>query len=400
MVRIAIVLLSLFLTTAEELSCRGRCNLLMLRAACQCTKSCVQSGSCCQDYDSLCAPNHQEISQWPSGAKDVGTVKIVTIGNVSMEASATCPSFGPAWVSILVPSWVPVQVQQERKMFLYLPQGARKAPLWFAFHGTGQHADGFVSWTGLGKFAAEKGIALVALQGLKSSYYKNLIRFNVGANSEPISPDGPNDVEFVQLALQAILQLPCIDKDRVYCTGYSNGGRFCSRLASQMSEHFAAIAPVSGLRYPFKNNATRAVPILAFHGDADPINPFYGHGGPYWNISEPEALQLWATFNGCRWSSVAPMFFDVPYDHMSIALYDQCRSGATVKLLKLHGDGHQWPGCKHGIQGLGKVSSIDGNKMMHAFFDSKTLSSSVSGLWPNFETAFNKFATNCESADW
>jgi len=79
-----------------------------------------------------------------------------------MEASATCPSFGPAWVSILVPEWVPVQVEQERKMFLYLPAGARKAPLWFAFHGTNQHADTFVSWTGLGKFAAENGIALVA----------------------------------------------------------------------------------------------------------------------------------------------------------------------------------------------------------------------------------------------
>lgn len=385
MVRIAIVLLGL-LTRAEELSCRGRCNLLMLRAAgaaCQCTKSCVQSGSCCQDYHSLCAPSDQEISQWPSGADSFKTVKTVTIGNVSMEASATCPSFGPAWVSILVPEWVPVQVEQERKMFLYLPAGVRKAPLWFAFHGTNQHADTFVSWTGLGKFAAENGIALVALQGMKSSYYNNLTRFNVGANSERISPDGPKDVEFVQLVLQTILQLPCIDKDKVYCTGYSNGGRFCSRLASQMSEHFAAIAPVSGLRYPFKNNATRAVPTLAFHGDADPINPFYGHGGPYWKISVPRALQLWAKFNGCRWSSNAPMFFDVPHDHMSMALYDECHSGATAKLLKLHGAGHQWPGCKHGIPGLGKVSAIDGNKMIHAFFDSKTLSSSVRQEYPH-----------------
>lgn len=51
-----------------------------------------------------------------------------------------------------------------------------------------------------------------------------------------------------------------------------------------------------------------------------------------------------------------------------MALYGGCHSGATAKLLKLHGAGHQWPGCKHGIPGLGKVSAIDGNKMIRAFF--------------------------------
>ena len=376
--RFLATLLALVLNSAEELSCGGRCNLLMLRAGCQCTASCVKSGTCCRDYYSLC--DWSATYQTPVGpsavhsaAKGAGPV---TIGNVSVATESA--GFGPAWVSFnLADPRYP-----QRSVFLYIPPGQKKVPLWFAFHGTNQHADSFVAWTGLDKFAQEQGIALVALQGLKTAAYDNMIRFNVGARSEPISSDGADDVLFVKTVLQAILQLPSIDKDRVHCTGYSNGGRFCSRLGSEMSDQFASIAPVSGLRYPFANNATRAVPICAFHGDSDPINPFYGHGGPYWDISIPDALQDWAKFNKCAWSGYTAMFLDIPEEQMSIALYDECHMGATAKVIKLHGAGHQWPGCQHGIPGLGEASTVSGNKMIQAFFDSKRLTSSVQQEYP------------------
>ena len=46
--------------------------------------------------------------------------------------------------------------------------------------------------------------------------------------------------------LSEVLQLPCLDRRRVHCTGYSNGARFCMRLASEMSDLIASVAPVSG----------------------------------------------------------------------------------------------------------------------------------------------------------
>lgn len=174
-----------------------------------------------------------------------------------MAASATCPSFGPAWVSIIVPEWVPVQVEQVRKMFLYLPAGARKAPLWFAFHGTGQHADAFVSWTGLGNFAAENGIALVALQGLKSSY-NNLKRFNVGADGERISPDGPKDVEVVKLALQAILQL-YRQRQSVQVTPMAESFVVVWRLRCQSTSQHLPLSVAFGI-----NNCDQSCPYLGF----------------------------------------------------------------------------------------------------------------------------------------
>eukprot|EP00438_Fugacium_kawagutii_P002409 Skav210794 [mRNA] locus=scaffold275:195491:196582:+ [translate_table: standard] len=345
--------LALPLNSQAALSCQGRCNLLQLRASCQCTASCVEAGSCCEDYVALCT------TKWFEPAP-------VTIGNISLAATPSCPAFGPAEVTL----------DDMRSMILFLPPGLQKVPLWFVMHGTNQHAESFLSWTSLDKFAAQKGIALVALQGVRSPAYNDLIRFNVGRRSEPISSDAPDDVALVRSTLQAILKLPCIDRDRVHCTGYSNGGRFCSRLASEMSEDFASVAPVSGLRYPFDNNATRAVPILALHGDADPINPFGGHGGPYWDISVPDALQRWAKWNHCYWSSYEPMFVDLPRD-VSVAEYDECNQGASVKVMKLKGAGHQWPGCENGIPGLGDVHPLDGHGMIYAFFDSKRLSGNV-----------------------
>ena len=56
-----------------------------------------------------------------------------------------------------------------------------------------------------------------------------------------------------------------IDTTRVYATGFSNGALLCYRLANQLTNRFAAIAPVAGdlMYYPW--NPSRAIPIISFH---------------------------------------------------------------------------------------------------------------------------------------
>ena len=49
----------------------------------------------------------------------------------------------------------------------------------------------------------------------------------------------------------------------VHCAGYSNGGRFCVTLASELSDVVASVGIISALRYPKPNYAIRPVPILA-----------------------------------------------------------------------------------------------------------------------------------------
>eukprot|EP00438_Fugacium_kawagutii_P023114 Skav229780 [mRNA] locus=scaffold519:137999:139192:+ [translate_table: standard] len=175
-----------------------------------------------------------------------------------------------------------------------------------------------------------------------------------------------HDVQFVREALKQVLQLSCLDKRRVHCTGYSNGGRFCMRLASEMSDVIASVAPVSGLRFPDPNHATRPIPILAFHGAADPVNPFGGNGHAYWQSSVPHAMQAWAKLNQCQSSWLEPKFLQEA--EFSVASYTGCKDNAKVQVIKLHGAGHQWPGATFSILGVGAKSNVDANRMIFNFF--------------------------------
>jgi poly(3-hydroxybutyrate) depolymerase len=76
----------------------------------------------------------------------------------------------------------------------------------------------------------------------------------------------------------------CVDTNRVYATGHSNGGGFVDTIAcSDVSDYFAAFASASGSFYT-QNNAESAcnparvpVPMLEFHGLAD-TSVKYGGG--------------------------------------------------------------------------------------------------------------------------
>jgi len=53
-----------------------------------------------------------------------------------------------------------------------------------------------------------------------------------------------------------------VDENRIYATGMSNGARFSYRLACEMSDTFAAIAAVSGVKSTISCNPSRPIPIL------------------------------------------------------------------------------------------------------------------------------------------
>ena len=109
-----------------------------------------------------------------------------------------------------------------------------------------------------------------------------------------------NDITFLTGLVQTLEGRYCIDSHRVFATGVSGGGRMSSQLACDASSTFAAVAPVAGLRYPSPCPTKRDVPVIAFHGTADPVDPFNGNGQAYWTYSVPVAAQRWATHDGCK----------------------------------------------------------------------------------------------------
>ncbi len=150
----------------------------------------------------------------------------------------------------------------------------------------------------------------------------------------------PNDVSFIEKLVDSLEQNYCIDRNRVFATGFSGGARMASQLGCDASKIFAAVAPVSGLRFPSPCPSTRAVPVAAFHGTADPVDPYTGHGQKYWTYSVPVAAGRWAVHNRCSKSAANSL----PATGVELTTYAHCADGAAVELYSIVGEGHEWPG--------------------------------------------------------
>ena len=87
---------------------------------------------------------------------------------------------------------------------------------------------------------------------------------------------GNPDLVLVEKVLDQIEAQECIDTSRIYATGLSNGAFLSSTIGCVLNDRFAAIAPVSGLVFGSGCKPGRHVPVLTFHGTADPILLFNG----------------------------------------------------------------------------------------------------------------------------
>jgi polyhydroxybutyrate depolymerase len=249
-----------------------------------------------------------------------------------------------------------------RRFLVFVPSkyhARARIPLWILAPGSYDSPETFLAQSGIVKLAEEKGFAFAALQG-----DQHLL--NVGLHAQAID-ELPDDVDYTKAVLRDVTQKLCVDMDRIRCAGFSRGARFCSRLASELSSFISGIGPVAGLRFPTPNNATRPVPIIAFHGTKDPINLYLGKGDPhYWESSVPDVLHKWADFNKCnkhQWERMSK--------HVSLSKHHDCSNDANVVLVLAEEGGHTWPGTNFDFneeQFGATEKEIDANLMMWKFF--------------------------------
>ncbi len=190
-----------------------------------------------------------------------------------------------------------------------------------------------------------------------------------GRGGRAAPADAPDDVAFLAEALSAIEQRVSIDPRRVFVTGFSGGARMASQLACDLSEKIAAVAPVGGLRFPSPCESHRPVSVIAFHGTADPVNPYEGNGPATWTYGVREAAEAWAAHDGCG-SAVVD---SDPAPGARLTTYEGCKGNAAVELYTIKDEGHEWPGGPvmpaDVTKALGAQSSVvDANALMWAFF--------------------------------
>ena len=150
-----------------------------------------------------------------------------------------------------------------------------------------------------------------------------------------------NDVLFVSDLLGALQQHLCVDAQRIYATGFSNGGGMTNLLACQLAGRIAAFALISAAIYPLPGgcNPTRPVPYLEFHGTSDPIVHY--DGGALLHLAPVmQTMQDWATRDGC---TSGPTTFFQQADVTGLQ-WSACRDGVLVQHYRITGGGHTWPG--------------------------------------------------------
>lgn len=224
-----------------------------------------------------------------------------------------------------------VSGQRQRAYRLFVPQsyaGRAPLPLVLDLHGSGGTSDGQARNSGFEDVAAREGFAVATLEA-------DGARWNV-----PVANNRADDVAYVADVIDHVAARVCTDSARVYVTGFSGGARMSSLLGCRLNARIAAIAPVSGLRWPGPCEG-RPVPVLSFHGLADAQNTYEGNAtgrGVEWLESVPEALAGWARHNGCN----ADVILDDPAGPLSTMRYEGCNEGAEVRLIRIDGLGHTW----------------------------------------------------------
>lgn len=221
--------------------------------------------------------------------------------------------------------------------------------------------------TRMGAAAEARGFIVAYPQGVATSW-------NAGDCCGTAWVDGVDDVGFVRAVLDRLERDYCIDPARVYATGMSNGGFFAHRLACELSDRIAAIAPVAGVLGMDSCNPPRPVPVFHFHGTEDLLVPYEG-GTPVVHElgagivfrSVEETLAHWAEHNGCEGGPVTTM------RDGDVTCVEWTRCEAETRLCTVDGGGHTWPGGLP-VPFLGKTTThLDATEAMLDFFDASPM---------------------------
>jgi len=227
---------------------------------------------------------------------------------------------------------------ETRRYLLHVPEsydGTRAVPLVISLHGFAQwpaNQESVSRWSDLSDAA---GFIVVYPMGTG---------FPLRWAARAPGPAEASDVRFLTGMIDILERDYEIDPDRIFVNGISNGGGMAFALSCALSGRIAAIGTVAGLfLHPWEAcDRERPVPLIAFHGTADPIVPYDGGplGGPGGAAPSVRAwVADYAVRNGCGAALELPTRGAVTGTRWS-----QCDGDADVVLHTVEGGGHTWPG--------------------------------------------------------
>ncbi len=256
---------------------------------------------------------------------------------------------------------------------LHLPpnyDGTQELPLIIAMHGGFGNGAQLEIQSQLSVKADEEGFIVLYPEGVPG--FLGIRTWNAGACCGYASDNNVDDVGFISALLDSLIGSYSIDTLRVYATGMSNGGFMSYRLACDLSNRIAAIAPVAASMTLNECSPSNEVPIIHFHSYLDSNVPYDGGVGSgfssHHNPPIDSILNVWASLNNCQITNDT-LLDSGEYTHV---VWNNCDCSYAIEYYITMDGGHSWPG---GQSVLGDLPSeyINANDLMWYFFQQYTL---------------------------
>ena len=274
--------------------------------------------------------------------KTPGAVRTASISTVVILCSllaGSCswfdPDVGVDGVDVAV---IDIDGQPGRDAIIVAPEGHRDSPegelpLVIALHGLGGDSLTFARETGWPQAARDQGFVAVFPQGFEDSW-------NAGRCCGTAVADNVNDVAMIDALINQMVAEENVDPERIYLTGFSNGGMFTFLYACMAPDALAGAASVAGTNFS-TCEPDGSVDFLQVSGRDDPVVPVLGGESSLTGVPEvpsvEQSLLDMAAAAGCS----NPKGFEVA----GVTSFQDggCDGGTSVRFDVLQGMGHQWP---------------------------------------------------------
>lgn len=169
-----------------------------------------------------------------------------------------------------------------------------------------------------------------------------------------------NDYTFLLAIIDTVNARYHIDRNRVYVTGFSQGGGMAVYVGFQYPDVFAAIAPVSsvgsGAAAP-----KRPIPILLTFGTKDLYTP----------ATFMASVSSWLKFDSCSATAVVTRPYPSTNKQSLVTrlVYGSCAQGTEIVVDSISGGTHEWP--------MNATTKVNNSEEVWAFFKNFTLKNST-----------------------
>ncbi len=247
---------------------------------------------------------------------------------------------------------------RERQYLIHLPPSYStntKMPILFGLHGGGGNYENTIKFYNLNGLADKNNFIVIYPNAIGKSWTMKGFATRTKGNDSAV-----DDVHFISVLIDTIIQHYKGDSTYVFTTGISRGGEFSLYLADKLSTRITAIAPVCASvpkeflkTYSFKH----LTPVLLINGTADPLIPYNGGYGKYLRTDEPgEGFDMASTddltakisaLDSCNLSYKTYAIPDNDPDDGCTATKDMLYcTNWNVEFIKIENGGHTWPGGK------------------------------------------------------